>query len=64
MKSIKAVIIENNGHYEARCGNCGKLLLTFRKLYDTVDKTSQKVIIVSRCTRSDCKVDNEIVVTP
>ena len=61
----RAIIVENNnGFYEARCVNCGKLLFTYKKsqknLKKGVDKTAQFVIIVSRCTRNSCKTDNEI----
>ena len=58
----KAIIVKSdNGMHEARCASCGKLLFTFRKKGKTeVDKPSLSVIIVSRCTRSSCKTDNEI----
>lgn len=60
----RAIIVENNDLYEARCANCGKLLFTFCKNQTNrkkgVDKKTHFVIIVARCTRSSCKVDNEI----
>jgi uncharacterized C2H2 Zn-finger protein len=64
----RAIIVENNnGNHEARCSNCGKLLFTFtkksEKLEKSVDKTAQFVIIVSRCTRNSCKTDNEILIS-
>jgi len=64
----RAIIVENNnGFYEARCVNCGKLLFTYKKsqknLKKSVDKTAQFVIIVSRCTRNSCKTDNEILLS-
>ena len=58
MESKNAIIVFNNGQYEARCRNCGKLLFTYTK--KCVDISKQNVIIVSRCTRSDCKADNVI----
>lgn len=65
----RAIIVKNdNGIYEARCANCGKLLFNFKKTIKngkkSVDKSSQIVIIVSRCTRNSCKTDNEISITP
>jgi hypothetical protein len=61
----RAIIVGNdNGICEVRCANCGKLLFTFcknqTKIKRSVDKTAQFVIIVSRCTRNSCKMDNEI----
>ena len=59
----RAIIVNNdNGIYEARCNKCAKLLFTFRKKEKKdVDNSSQIAIIVSRCTRSSCKTDNEFV---
>ena len=56
----KAIIIKNNSNnYEVRCRNCGKLLFVFKPNYSfCVDKKTQSVKIVSRCTRSGCKTDN------
>lgn len=64
----KAIIVENNnGFYEARCSNCGKLLFTFKKIRKNgkkgVDKSAHFVIMVSRCTRNSCKTDNEILLS-
>lgn len=59
----KAIItINDNGIYEARCRNCGKLLFTFntKNSKNPVDESSQSVIIVARCTRNTCKTDNKI----
>ena len=57
-----AIIVKSNDKYEVRCANCGKLLFTYNfsvdKSVETVDKVTQKVIIVSRCTRSGCRSDN------
>ena len=62
MRKVDAIVISNRGKNEVRCAKCGKMLFTY-KIADNngispVDKTSRNVIIVSRCTRSDCKVDN------
>lgn len=62
---MRAIIVENDdGKCEVRCANCGKLLFTFCKNQtnrkNSVDKTAHFVIIVSRCTRNGCKIDNEI----
>lgn len=67
MGKVNAIVIQNRGKYEVRCANCGKLLLTYKISKENsdipVDKSSQNVIIVSRCTRSDCKVDNVLVLS-
>lgn len=61
MNEVKAIVVENNGIYEVRCRSCGKLLFTFTKNANiSVDKATQNVKIVSRCTRNSCKVDNYI----
>lgn len=61
MAMNNSIIIKNGDYNEVRCGNCGKLLFTFEKSNNSVDISSQKVIIVSRCTRSGCKSDNKTV---
>ena len=55
-----AIITElNNNKHEVRCGLCGKLLFTINgKLEKDIDFSKQNVIIVARCTRSQCKADN------
>ena len=62
---VDAKVIFNNKKYEARCAMCGKLLLTYKFAVENgdkpVDKSAQKVIIVTRCTRTDCKADNLLV---
>lgn len=65
MKKADAVVRKERGRYEVRCANCGKLLLICKFSDENaenskmcVDKSSRSVIIVSRCTRSDCKTDN------
>lgn len=63
MKRRKAIILSDNGRNEVRCCNCGKLLFCVEKNSENdVDKTAQNIIIVSRCTRSGCKVDNYAVI--
>lgn len=66
-KKVKATVIENQGTNEVRCANCGKLLLIYKisvdKVDNPVDKSSRKVIMVSRCTRTDCKTDNLLVLS-
>lgn len=67
MAKIKATVISNGRKYEVRCGNCGKMLFTYKIPVETgdkpVDKSSRNVIIVSRCTRTDCKADNLLVLS-
>ena len=67
MGKVDAIIIKNRGKNEVRCGKCGKLLLTYKFSVDnmdkSVDKSSRSVIIVSRCTRNDCKADNLLVLS-
>lgn len=68
MAKIKATVIRSNGgKHEVRCGNCGKKLFIYKipvEIVDKpVDKSSQNVIIVSRCTRTDCKADNLLVLS-
>lgn len=62
MAKVDAIVIYNRGKHEVRCGKCGKMLFTYKIPVGNgdkpVDKSSQNVIIVSRCTRSDCKADN------
>ena len=65
MNNVDAVVIRCRGKYEVRCGKCGKLLLICKftdkkaeNIVNPIDKTAQNVIIVARCTRSDCKADN------
>lgn len=67
MNKFDAIVIQTRGKYEVRCAKCGKLLLTYqitnKKADSPVDKSSQNVIIVSRCTRTDCKADNLLVLS-
>ena len=59
---LDAIVIQKDGIVDVRCRNCGKLL--FRMVYENfhVDISKHRVIIVSRCTRSSCKMDNKIVI--
>ena len=67
MKEVEAIIIQNRGKKEVRCGKCGKLLFICKnfseKCEKSLDKSSQNVIIVARCPRSDCKADNLLVIS-
>lgn len=67
MDKVDAIVIHNQEKNEVRCGNCGKLLFTYKFSEENednvVDKTSRNVIIVSRCTRTDCKADNLLVLS-
>ena len=67
MAKVDAIVILNKGKYEVRCSKCGKLLLTYKFSSENsekpVDKSSQNVIIVTRCTRNDCKADNLLVLS-
>lgn len=67
MDKVDAIVILNKGKYEVRCARCGKLLLTYKFSVDNedipVDKSSRNVIIVTRCTRTDCKTDNLLVLS-
>jgi hypothetical protein len=56
--SDRALIVENSGHFEVRCRGCGKLLFKFSK--KSVDISTQNIIIIARCPRSGCKLDNKI----
>ena len=65
MKEVNAVVIKSEGKHEVRCGSCGKLLLICKFSCENteisengLDKSAQNVIIVARCTRSNCKTDN------
>ena len=62
MEKVEAVVIQSRGKYEVRCAKCGKLLFFYkfseRNFSKPIDKSSQSVIIVARCTRNDCKTDN------
>lgn len=64
METVNAIVKFDHGMYEVRCGNCGKLLFKFEKnvdnFVDSVDNMQQNVIIVARCTRNDCKMDNTL----
>lgn len=67
MAKVDAIVIRNRGKYEVRCAKCGKMLFTYKisveNVDNPVDKTSRNVIIVSRCTRTDCKADNLLVLS-
>lgn len=67
MRKAEAIIIQCEGKYEVRCANCGKLLMKYKisgeNLQKGVDKSSRSVIIVTRCTRNDCKTDNLLVLS-
>lgn len=67
MNKVDAIVIFNKGKYEVRCANCGKLLLTYKiseeNFSKPVDNSSQNIIIVTRCTRNDCKTDNLLVLS-
>lgn len=67
MAKVDAIVIRNRGKHEVRCAKCGKLLFTYKisaeKVDVAVDKSSRNVIIVSRCTRTDCKADNLLVLS-
>ena len=62
MGKVDAIVINNRGKFEVRCAKCGKLLFTYKVSNENsenpVDKSARNVIIVSRCTRNDCKADN------
>lgn len=57
-EKINATIVKIDDNFEVRCANCGKLL--FKYIEKTIDRRNKNVIIVSRCTRNDCGVDNII----
>lgn len=67
MSKVDAIVISNRGKNEVRCAKCGKLLFTYKisekKDIFPVDKSSRNVIIVSRCTRNDCKADNLLILS-
>ena len=67
MEKVDAIVIRNRGKHEVRCAKCGKLLFTYKfsekNICNPVDKSSHDVIIVSRCTRNDCKADNLLVLS-
>ena len=67
METVDAIVIEALGRCEVRCAKCGKMLFTYKlsekNENNIVDKPSRNVIIVSRCTRSDCKADNLLVIS-
>ena len=67
MEKVDAIVIYNRGKHEVRCGKCGKMLFTYKNSVENVDKpvdkSSRNVIIVSRCTRSDCKADNLLILS-
>lgn len=67
MKKVEAIVIKNRGKHEVRCGKCGKLLFVCKFLSENsekaIDKSSQNVIIVSRCPRNDCKADNHFCIS-
>lgn len=67
MAKVDAIVIRNRGKHEVRCAKCGKLLFTYKisveNVDNAVDKSSRNVIIVSRCTRTDCKADNLLVLS-
>lgn len=57
-EKFNAKIVKADNNFEVRCANCGKLL--FKYIEKTIDRRNKSVIIVSRCTRNDCGVDNII----
>lgn len=67
MEKVDAIVINNRGKNEVRCARCGKLLFTYKISVENgnnpVDKSAHNVIIVSRCTRTDCKADNLLVLS-
>lgn len=67
METVDAIVIQSDEKCEVRCAKCGKMLFTFKfsskKGKIPVDNMSRNVIIVSRCTRSDCKADNLLVIS-
>lgn len=67
MEKVEAIVISNRGKNEVRCAKCGKLLFTYKfsveNVNNPVDKSSRNVIIVSRCTRNDCKADNLLILS-
>lgn len=68
MRKLDAVVIQSRGKTEVRCAKCGKLLFICKnfskKSEKPLDESSQNVIIVARCPRSDCKADNQLVILP
>ena len=66
-RKVEARVIRNRKYNEVRCARCGKLLLTYEISVEngdkSVDKSSRNVIIVTRCTRNDCKTDNLLVLS-
>ena len=67
MGKVDAIVIQNKGKYEVRCAKCGKLLfkykISLKNSEKPIDKSSQNVIIVTRCTRNDCKTDNLLILS-
>ena len=67
MAKVDAIVIRNRGKCEVRCAKCGKMLFTYKISVENgdnpVDKSSRSVIIVSRCTRNDCKADNLLTIS-
>lgn len=67
MRKVEAVVIKTQAKWEVRCAKCGKLLFVLKNLSEnfekSLDKTTQNVIIVARCPRSDCKADNLLIIS-
>ena len=66
-RKVEAIVRHDRGRHEVRCAKCGKMLFTYKfsgeNVDNHVDKSSRSVIIVTRCTRSDCKADNLLVLS-
>ncbi len=67
MNKVDAVVIKTRKKWEVRCGRCGKLLFVLKLFSENsenpLDKSSQNAIIVARCSRSDCKADNHLLIS-
>jgi hypothetical protein len=67
MNKVDAIVIHSGDRHEVRCAKCGKLLFKYKfsseNLEKPVDKSSRSAIIVTRCTRNDCKADNILVLS-
>lgn len=70
MEKVAAIVVKSRDKYEVRCRRCGKLLMNCKFANEnvefsknTIDNSTQNVIIVTRCTRNDCKTDNLLILS-